>query len=1069
MLLSAKQPERGEMKNFRKWFVLVPAVIIWLWGSAFAETEGTSRTAIPPGGLAETVKILASFEDRSTGTRGAERAASYIKKRFAEMGFEEVGSHFFKTPIRKHGGSTLFISEKGSSVPIQPISSNLISPETIPKEGMEGPLVFVGAGELKDFNGKDIAGSIILMDLESGKNWLHAASLGAKALIYLDRGPTSRVFFEEKIEMTPIQFPRFHMTLSRVRELFGPFEESLDGKVSSNVRLNSDLKWEEITAENIYCLIEGTHPERKEELVLVEAFYDSTAQVYGQSPGADEAIGAATLIEVAQDLIQTPPERTVLLVATSGHAQSLAGMRELIWSLRARSKDLRKMRKTLQATVKKSRENIEVLDGFDSRIGEGKGSGRAFQEAIGERIKTEVDRISRLLMQLRMEKKERQDKDLIQDLAGQRLLLRQLSWRSTFQDLSPVEIEALNGLIPLATKDHKNILSDVQHQLKLLKGARAFRALVKARDLVAVISLHLSSQGDGIGAFNQGFLYWLKPSINRISAYSELEKVLRQGAGEWEQSLGKPLLFRDTLRPSKRRSWQSWFIDRPPLGGEVSALAGYLGLSLVTVQDARQWWGTPYDRPEKINWEYTLQQSALVRRLVRTVTSAVKLQTSEISKVGFSNVTGEAKFLRQGELFPDQPAPGSMILAYQGPQHYYAMVDSMGTFRLKGMADKRHVYDKVIIEGYKFDPEKGTPIWAIDKKQTGKDAYRLKMYRRSMKTKLVMFASKPTTLFNLLEPRSFRYMTKINVLDGRREAKPLRYWWSRIDTRSSVLAMINLDEGTPLKFLLSDTVLRKKLILINADEDRPQGVGYQVEDWPFIHNTAFRVANDMWTLLGPRIANLEARGIFNERINKLRQEGVSALKEAKSTLAAKQYDRFVEASNKSWALAARVYDDVEKTQKDVLFGVLFYIALFVPFAFCMERFLCSYTNIHKRIIAFCAILLLLIAIIYQDGGDPRIFHHWPFLDRKPDYLFSIRRRDDPTTKPSEAHESGGSQSLEGLCGRILSRCCQSSTTSPQDDSHLCDPHHPYVYDHEFYRGKKHASPCTYIIYEGCTI
>ena len=185
------------MKNFRKWLVLFPAVILWLWGPAFAEKQAASRTAQPPSGLAETVKILASFEDRSTGTEGAERTASYIKKRFAEMGFEEVESHFFKIPVRKHGGSTLFISEKGSSVPIQPISSNLISPETISKEGMEGPLVFVGAGELKDFNGKDIAGSIILMDLESGKNWLHAASLGAKALIYLDRGPTSRVFFEE--------------------------------------------------------------------------------------------------------------------------------------------------------------------------------------------------------------------------------------------------------------------------------------------------------------------------------------------------------------------------------------------------------------------------------------------------------------------------------------------------------------------------------------------------------------------------------------------------------------------------------------------------------------------------------------------------------------------------------------------------------------------------------------------------------------------------------------------------------------------------------------------------------
>jgi cell division protein FtsX len=747
--------------------------------------------------------------------------------------------------------------------------------------------------------------------------------------------------------------------------LFGLFEESPEGVVLSNVRLTSDIKWEEVTGENVYCLIEGTHPERQEELVLVEAFYDSTAHVYGHSPGADEAISVATLLEVARNLKETPPERTVLLVATGGHAQSLAGMRELIWSLRARSKDLRKMRKGLQNMVKKSRESIDILGRFDVEVQGDKEFGRAFQEAIGERIKTEVDSISRTLMRLRMQKKEDQNQDLIQDMAAQRLLLRRLGWRKTFQDLSPKEQEALNGLIPLAIKDHEGILSDAQAQLKMLKDARAFRALVKQRELAAVVSLHLSSHGDGMGAFNQGWLYWLKPTINRIAAYSKLEKVLREGASEWERSKGLPSLFRDTLRPSKRRSWQSWFLDHPPLGGEVSALAGYLGVSLVTVQDARQWWGTPYDLPEKVNWEYALQQSTLVTGLVRTITRADELQTTEISKVGFSTVTGEAKFLRHGELFPDQPAPGSMILAYQGPMHYYAMVDSMGVFRLKGMADKRHVYDKVIIEGYKFDSEKGTPVWAIDKKQTGKDAYRLKMYRRSMKTKLVMFASKPTTLFNLLEPRSFRYMTKINVLDGRREAKPLRYWWSRIDTRSSVLAMINLDEGTPLKFLLSDTVLRKKLILINADKERPHGVGYLVDDWPFIHNTTFRVANDMWALLGPRIANLEARGIFNERINKLRKEGVAALNEAKATLEAKQYDRFVEASSRSWALASRVYDDVEKTQKDVLFGVLFYIALFVPFAFCAERFLFSYTNIHKRIIAFCGILLLLIAIIYQ--------------------------------------------------------------------------------------------------------
>ena len=57
----------------------------------------------------------------------------------------------------------------------------------------------------------------------------------------------------------------------------------------------------------------------------------------------------------------------------------------------------------------------------------------------------------------------------------------------------------------------------------------------------------------------------------------------------------------------------------------------------------------------------------------------------------------------------------------------------------------------------------------------------------------------------------------------------------------------------------------------------------------------------------------------------------------------------MEAATRSWALASRVYDHVEKTQKDVLFGVLFYIALFVPFAFCLERLLFAFINIYKSI------------------------------------------------------------------------------------------------------------------------
>lgn len=450
-----------------------------------------------------------------------------------------------------------------------------------------------------------------------------------------------------------------------------------------------------------------------------------------------------------------------------------------------------------------------------------------------------------------------------------------------------------------------------------------------------------------------------------------LDEVPRAGASEVENSLGLQGVFKDTLRPSQRRSWQSYFLDRPALGGEVTALAGIHGLTFVTTHDARSTWGTPGDLPEKVDFEFALKQSAIVAGLVQHLAGVPQIHENIFPRNGIGEINGNAKFLRHGELFADKPAPGSVLLCYQGPARHYAIVDHMGKFHLRGIADKKHSYHKVIFEGYKFDETTGAVKWTIDKKQTGKNSYRVKMFRRHMETDLIMFASKGITLFGLLEPRTFRHLHKGNVLDGRREADPLRYFYSRLDTwisyyrDASSISTLFLENGTPLKLTLFDSVLRKKMILLNASKENPQGEGYLVDDWPVLHRTGFKVARDVWALLTPRIDNLEKRGIFNERLRNLQQTGIEQLETAKTALADLQYDRFFEATARSWALSSRVYDDVEKTQKDVLYGVLFYIALFVPFAFCLERLLFSYSNIYKRIIAFIGILLLLIVIIYN--------------------------------------------------------------------------------------------------------
>ncbi len=961
--LSEKTAVRNNVSVFYPFRVLL-IVLVWIF--SWAMTADAEISDATQNRFVSDMKTLSSFEDRSTGTPGFNSAAEFIIQSLADLDFGDVQSHLFLVPTRLHHSSKMTVLTSGKTIAIYPIHGNAIAPETIGPPGIEAPLVYVGHGELSELSGKKIEGTIVIMELDSGKNWLNAATLGARALIYLDRGDSTKSFFEEKFEITPIRFPRFRMSLEKIAELFGKIENIRDNPGVEIVRLISDTRWENVTAKNIYCLVEGSHPELKEELVIVEGFYDSKSYVLGVSPGADEAGSIATLLAYARSLKKSPPERSVLLVATSGHAQTLAGMREMIWTIRARSKLQRDMHKDVKNTIGHYRKMIELLQDVsiqDSSLTMPglEVSDDLLREALEDRIKTEVDQIARHLMLLRLEKKDASDERIIQQLADRRFLLRQIGWRNDFNKLTGEEIKEIITLIPLAIKDHEAILKDAEIQEKMFQSAQSFRSAVTGKELSAVISLHLSSHGDGVGAFNQGWLYPLRPRINRVPAYAVLNDVIHQ----WATNSEYASLYHDTLRPSRIRSWDSYFLDQPQLGGEVSAIAGFHGLTLVTVNDSRSMWGTPYDTIENVNIEYAFQQSQMVSGLISAITSATKLHNGEYPRDGFSTVTGRARFLRHGELFPDQPAPGTTLLCFQGPARFHAIVDAMGNFQLRGIADSKNSYHKVIIEGYKFEPETGEVVWAIDKPGTGKNAYRVKMQRPYMETDLIFFSCKQTTIFNLLEPRTFAYMTKIQLIDGRREAEPTRYWYSRMDTRISTIASIYLEPGTPLKLILSDSLLRKKLLLTNADQTAPEGVGYLVDDWPLIHRTDFMVAKDMWYLLEPRILNLENHGIVDEKIRGLQKEGMGALNLAKTSLETYEYGRFAEASARSWALAARVYDQVEKTQKDVLFGVLFYIALFVPFAFCMERLLFSYSNIYKRLIAFLTILILLIGLIYQ--------------------------------------------------------------------------------------------------------
>ncbi|MEW6218309.1 MAG: ABC transporter permease [Thermodesulfobacteriota bacterium] len=940
------------MADWRPGFVVAVGLLVASLGAAPAVE--VAWAANDP--LVRVVEELAALGDRSTGSPGAGEAADLLEAELRDLGLHPARLPM-ALPVLRAGPARLTVAAAGLTIPVQPLAANAIAPGSMPAAGLAGPLVYGGRGELADLDGRPVAGAIVLLELDSGNAWLTVASLGALAVIYLDRSNTDRLLLADKLELSPLTFPRFWLPVAALGALGEPGARS-DGILAGQARLTASVAWQEVEADSLYALVPGADPRLAGELLILETFYDSTATVLGASPGADEALGIATLLASARRLVAAPPARSVLLVASAGHAQAQAGMRQLVWAVSLRAKELRDRQKELQAA---SDEQEAVLAGLAQAADAPEQAPLAVRLAVAERIKTEVDDLSGQLMRLRMEEAGPERRARIEALAGQRLVLRRLGWRSSWGGLPAEEKALLAWLVPRAKEDSQGLLAASRREARLLKAAASLRRQVGEFEIAAAVSLHLSSHGQGLGAFHSGFLYALKPQVNRTPAYSLVDRALAAAAA------GSPAgdLYRDTLRPSQSRSWQSHFLDRPALAGEVSALAGLRGLTLATVHDGRSAWGTPYDLPQGVDWERARHQARLVHDLVTGLAAAPSLAAGEPPPNGFSVLRGRAKFLRHGELFADQPAPGTVVLAFQGPARFHAMVDARGGFELLGVADKRHVLDKVILEAYRFDPATGETLWAVDKKRTGKDAYRVKMQRRQMETDLVMFACRQLTLFDLLEPRTLRPLTKIELIDGRRETLPVRYWYSRIDTRVSTVASIFLEPGTPLKLTLSDTILRKKMILLNSDREHPEGRGYLVDDWPVVYYTAFRAASDMWHLLGPRIDALEERGVVDERIRNLRASGREALAQAMAALSASSYSGFVAASNRSLALASRVYDQVDSTGRDVLFGVLFYIALFAPFAFCLERLTVAAVDIHRRILAFTGILVALIALVYR--------------------------------------------------------------------------------------------------------
>ncbi|HPP30177.1 MAG TPA: hypothetical protein PLE69_04550 [bacterium] len=289
----------------------LPAIFIFFLYQSFLHSEG----------LNEYIRFFSSFSSRMPGTEGHRYSADFIEKKFKEAGLKKVKREAFKSviPVEKYA----YITVDNKKIDIHCLWPNLVRTSTVPPDGLTGKLIYGGNGDLRNLTGKDIEGNIIVLDFDSGTRWQTLAMLGARAFIFTDKGDITRIQAEQKFVDIPVNIPRFYAYKNSQTIMDLAREEK-------EVRLSGRMDWEKVTDYNIYGYLEGRDKKLKDEVIILQAYYDSMGVVPAIASGASSACGISALLDILDYFSVNPPARTIIFLATSSHFETMRGINEFI-------------------------------------------------------------------------------------------------------------------------------------------------------------------------------------------------------------------------------------------------------------------------------------------------------------------------------------------------------------------------------------------------------------------------------------------------------------------------------------------------------------------------------------------------------------------------------------------------------------------------------------------------------------------------------------------------------------------------------------------------------------------
>ena len=869
---------------------------------------------------------------RVAGTPGGEQARAYVREQFnAIFGAGNVTEEPFTVTAPVDNGA--FVQGAGLPKPfaLQPLWPNLVRTSTLPASGISGPLIYAGRGELSNFRGKSVQGSIVLLDFNCGTDWLNAARLGAKAIIFTAPTETMRGEGESKFIGIPVAVPRFLLSLSDAAAL----QSAVLTTPNFQVHLSCDNPWRTSTTSNIVGTIHGTGP-LADQNIVIESYYDSMSIVPTEAPGAESADGLASLLEIARAFKAHPPKRTVLFVACGAHFLGIQGARTFIdrhvdgWRPISA---LDNLKHTLFRQPLPDRTNVLLFSGLDltSQTGSVGVFYKGYFYDYREDIQSDFSDIGRTF-------RENAEKigqtlgfnpatafaDGVNGAGGK-------TWRNYLPGRFAFDAEAATMAggkgVTFATTDDARQQTDTP--LDTPDKVNIVNLAAQTR-LLACEYWHVLNDTNDPNAITPTSTASLMP-VPTWPAWTR--QGLRLG---FSKLTGRVLLF----DPKKN------FVPDEPIADSLAVVQNpsktMMGVRGNLIQ------GTE-GGPNRAGFEFDGLP------LVISNGTGLRFAPSNNLKIGAYHIhqTDDAAGTRGDiDFAPDQGVNGA--------------ANYPTSFDLTGSAKQTQVI---------VFPCVATSIYDLIDQQALTSLTNVNVYDGASDG----------------EPRQYGFILS-GVEPGVSYVEDVAVLFSTPGPDTRLKVVMSSGISAP-RFLLINSIPANPHLSLSENQRNAQGIGYAVgvesarygstDNRPpdpnnpndivrngAITNTALRVAKDMWNLDEFRIDNLAKFRIvqLHDPQNPLTHLHDLAKEDIDKALAAYQaqdYEAFDAYSRQAWANEARVYPQAQQTANDVVQGVIFYLFLLIPFAYFLERLLFGYSDLRRQLTAAFGIFLVIFFVFSQ--------------------------------------------------------------------------------------------------------